>query len=219
MSKRIVETVAGQWFLNTEDSSRLKTGRIPKKVLLSLSKLSLDEIKKLSEEICWDCYWDKFHEEMLKPVVEANSTNESSEKKEIDEEAFSNYIKSYKHKFFPYLDDEEEMVENVAVSMSSIFQTVLFWCSGLIKINNHFDIFDVAEKNTIIDKSGSFYKRSMINQLLVGDGANFNKIDFDKIKETDCKMLIMGAIRQSNKEEFYKLTSKYNKTQERMKFE
>lgn len=214
MSKSVSDTAVGQWFLSNENNDRFKTNNIPKSVLISLSKLTDEELNRLSEDACWDMYWARFRSNVFN-----NIENKDKEKTLFGEDEFPNYMKDYQKQFFPNLNDEEELVHTVSIKLRILFDMLIFWACGLVQINNHFDLFDVAEQRALIDSSSSFVKRTRIDKLLIQQETNkeSNKIKYlEKYKEKSCRSLIKEALKNNDLEGAKKLIKKYNTIQERM---
>lgn len=209
--RKVSETLAGKWFLGEEENKyKLYTGTIPKKVILSLSKLSNDELYSLSQEICWNSYWKRF--QLLK--IENNDSYD--ENSEIEEDAFEKYLSEYQREYFEYFDNEEHMVKEVSIKLKSLLDTIIFWAEGFFKIEDDFDLFEVAEQRVMIDLAPSIKKRKKIKNIKKNEEKLDDKTHISYDEEKSCLELIIEAIRNKDFKKAQDIYYEIKKIRERL---
>ena len=204
--------MAGKWFLGEEDNKyKLYTGVIPKKVILSLSKLTNDELNALAHEICWDSYWNRFQ----KAELEGHSIYD--ENSEIEEDAFENYLSSYQKEYFEYFENEEEMVKEVSIKFKSLLDTIVFWAEGFFKLEDNFDLFEVAEQRVMIDLAPSLIKRKKLINYKELEKEKIEKVDKIIYKEEEsCLEMIIDAIKKNDLKKAKDIYETIKKIRERL---
>jgi hypothetical protein len=209
MSKKISETTAGRWFLDEANLPNIRTDNIPKKVLISLSKLDHDELEQLADDVCWVAYWFKFQEYLFEMPENADKDDVL-----INDDDFPEYMEKYSKENFGCYDCHEEMVCDVATKFKTLLDLLIFWAHGLFVIKDHFDLFEVAEKRVMLDASSNNVRRNSIKCL--SDETKEQGILSNKNEEVSSFFLIKEAIKNKNIDEARKLIENLKRIKDRM---